>query len=208
MKPTYSNFEAKENSQSFLELPPAGVYVGQILKVRVIEADGQKTFRDAIELMVEITEGEYKGRFTDVYNEHVQRFGKENAWYKGIFRLLPPKDGDDDWWFRNFEGNIWCVEESNPGYKFRKPDGSWDEQGLAGKTIGLNIRNRLYNYTNSKGEVVDGKTIEIAKFETVQNVHNGKVKALKDRDKRKKEEESNPVPSGFTQVNTNLPEWS
>lgn len=208
MKPTYSNFEAKENSQSFLELPPAGVYVGTIMAVRVVEADGEKNFRDAIELMVEITEGEYKGRFTDVYNENVQRFGKDKAWYKGIFKLIPPMDGDEDWRYRAFEGNIWCVEESNPGFHFRKPDGSWDEQGLAGKTIGINIRNRIYNYTASDETVKERKTIEIARFETVQNVHNGKVHAAKDRDTRKvKEDESTSVPDGFTQVNTELPPW-
>ena len=137
MKPTYKNFEAKENSTAFIELPPPGVYIGTILAVRVVDADGQKVFRDAIEVMVEITEGEYKGRFTEVYNDQASRLGKDKAKFKGIFRLIPPIDGDEDWRFRAFEGNIWCVEESNPGYKFRKPDGSWDEQGLAGKSIGI-----------------------------------------------------------------------
>ena len=199
MKPTYNNFEAKENS--FLTLPPAGVYVGTILQVRVVDADGQKVMRDTIEVMVEITEGEYKGRFTDVYKDQEQRLGKDKAHYKGIFKLIPPVENDEDWRFRAFEGNIWCVEESNPGYKFRKPDGSWDEQGLAGKAIGINIRNRIYNYTASDETIREGKTIEIARFETVENVRSGKARQANDRDTRENKGES--VPNGYTQVDTN-----
>jgi len=199
MKPTYKNFEAKENS--FLTLPPAGVYVGTILQVRVVDADGQKVLRDTIEVMVEITEGEYKGRFTDVYKDQEKRLGKDKAYYKGIFKLIPPIDDDEDWRFRAFEGNIWCVEESNPGYKFRKPDGSWDEQGLAGKAIGINIRNRIYNYTASDGSIKDGNAIEIARFETVENVRSGKAKPARDRDTRENKIEN--VPNGYTQVDTN-----
>ena len=206
MKPTCSDFENRGNT-AFVELPPAGVYVGQIMAVRVIDADGQKVFRDAIELMVEITEGEYKGRFTDAYNDQKTRLGEDKAKYKGIFRLIPPIDSDDDWRFRVFKRNIDAVMESNPGFNFYKNDGSWDEQGLAGKAIGINIRNRLYNYTASDGEVKDGKTIEIAELNSVQSVHNGKAKAAKDRDTRKNKEESTSVPDGFTQVNTKLPPW-
>ena len=199
MKPTYKNFEAKE--AAFLELPPPGVYVGTILQVRVVDADGQKVMRDKIEVMVEITEGEYKGRFTDYYKDQESRLGKDKAKFRGVFSLIPPVDGDEDWRFRAFEGNIWCVEESNPGYHFRKPDGSWDEQGLAGKAIGINIRNRLYNYTGSDETVKEGKTIEIARFETVENVRSGKAKPAKDRDTRENKEEIS-APSGYTQVNT------
>ena len=203
MKATYSGFEAKKSS-NYIDLPPVGAYIGEIQAAREAEQNG----RPVIELFMEITEGEYKGRFTDVYNDQKERFGQDKAKYKGIFKLIPPMDGDEDWRYRAFEGNIWCVEESNPGFKFRKPDGTWDEQGLAGKTIGLNLRNRIYNYTASDETVKEGKVIEIARFETVQNVHNGKVKAAKDRDTRKvKEEESTSVPNGFTAVNTELPPW-
>lgn len=205
MKPTCSNFENRANV-SFVELPPAGVYVGQIMAVRVIDADGQKVFRDFIELMVEITEGEYKGRFTEAYNDQKTRLGEDKAKYKGIFRLIPPIDSDDDWRFRVFKRNVDAVMDSNPGFNFYKPDGSWDEQGLAGKTVGINIRNRIYNFTTSEGEVMEGKTIEIAEFDSVQSVREGKVRVAKDRDARKTKDTSS-VPTGYTQVNTELPPW-
>lgn len=189
MKATYKGFEAKENITSFIQLPPAGVYEAQILDVRVVDADGEKTFRDTIEVMVEITEGECKGRFTAVYTDMKERLGSErNVQFKGVFKLVPPIDGDEDWRVRAFEGNIWCVEESNPGFHFVKADGTWDDQGLRGKKIGLNIRNRLYTYTGSDGETHDGSTIEIARFERIEDVKSGKAKPMKDRDTRKKEE--------------------
>ena len=187
------------SASRMIRSPPPGVYVGTILQVRVVDADGQKVMRDKIEVMVEITEGEYKGRFTDYYKDQESRLGKDKAKFRGVFSLIPPVDGDEDWRFRAFEGNIWCVEESNPGYHFRKPDGSWDEQGLAGKAIGINIRNRLYNYTGSDETVKEGKTIEIARFETVENVRSGKAKPAKDRDAREYKDDTASVP-GYTQV--------
>lgn len=200
MKPTYQGFEAKENSQSFLELPPAGLYIGQIMAVRVVDADGVKTFRDWLEVMLEITEGDYKGRFTAVYNDQKERFGAENTRYRGTFRIAIPsgKEDEEEWVRRSFEGNLWCVEQSNPGYRW-----DWDENKLLKKNIGLNIRNRLYTYEDS-----DRSTIEIARFETVDDVRSGKAKPAKNRDQRKKSEEtSSHVPAGFTQVNTDLPPW-
>ena len=209
MKAAYQNFQAKENSMEFIQLPPPGVYVGTIMGVRVVDADGDKYQHDTIELMVEITEGEYKGRFTEVYSDQKERWGADKASYKGIFKMVIPADGDEDWRFRAFEGNIWCVEESNPGYSFRKPDGSWDEQGMAGKQVGINIRNRLYNYVKD-GEKKEGKAIEIARLETVQSVHNGKAKPAKDRDTRKKDDDepAYSVPDGFTAVNTEKLPWA
>ena len=200
MKPTYQGFEAKENSQSFLKLPPAGVYIGQIMAVRVIDADGKKVFRDAIEIMLDITEGEYKGRFTEVYNDQKERFGAENTKYRGMFRMILPsgKADEEDWVKRSFEGNLWCIEQSNPGYRW-----DWDETKLTGKKIGINIRNRLYTY-----EEEDRETIEVARFETVEDVRTGKAKTAKVRDQRKKDEQKTSIPDGFTAVNTELPPWS
>ena len=201
MKPTYQGFEAKEDSTSFLKLPPAGVYIGQIMAVRVVDADGVKTFRDWLEMMIEITEGEYTGRFTDVYNDQKKRFGEENTKYRGTFRIAIPtgKPDEEDWVRRSFEGNLWCVEQSNPGYHW-----DWDENKLTGKKIGLNIRKRLYTY-----EGKDGETIEVARFETVDDVKTGKAKPAKERDQRKKDEEKKFDTSTYTDVtgSTALPNW-
>ena len=175
MKPTYNGFEAKKSS-SFAQLPPIGAYVAEIQAVRIVE--GENGQRDRIECFMEITEGDYKGRFHEVFEDQKERFG-DGAKYKGIFRLSCPFENDEDWVRRMFEGNLWCVQQSNPGYEW-----DWDEKKLKGKKVGINIRNRYYTY-NGK----DRSTVEIAKFETVDDVRSGKCKPAKDRDQREKKDE-------------------
>ena len=133
MKATYKGFEAKK-SGGFIELPPVGAYVGEIQVAREAEQNG----RPVIELFMEITEGEYANRFHEVYEDQKERFG-DSAKYKGIFRLVPYMDGDEDWRRSTFEGNLWAVEQSNgfdangePLYKW-----DWDEKKLKGKKVGI-----------------------------------------------------------------------
>lgn len=195
MKASYKGFEAKK-SGGFLELPPKGAYVAEIQAVRFVEGtDGQ---RDRIECFMEIVEGEYANRFHEVYEDQKERFGDDSAKYKGIFRLVPPVDGDEDWRKRSFEGNLWCVQESNAGYTW-----DWDEKKLKGKKVGINLRKRLYTYNDK-----DRETVEIARFETVDDVRNGKVKPAKDRDQREKRDSDGVSGGEFTEVNdVNVP-WA
>ena len=173
MKPSYNGFEAKK-SGGFLTLPPVGAYVAEIKKVRFLPKDPlENRERDVIELMMDITEGEYAGRYTAFYQEQKERFG-DTVKYKGIFKLVAPLENDEDWRKRTFEGNLWCVEQSNNGYTW-----DWDEQKLAGKKVGISVRERLYTYNDK-----DRSTTEIAKFETVDDVKNGKVKPMRARDQR------------------------
>lgn len=181
MKPSYSTFEAKKSS-GFLTLPPAGAYEAVITGVRLLEPDGDKQLRTVIELMLEITTGEYANRYGDLYREHSERFDGK-ASYKGIFRLTPPEEDDEDWRKRAFEGSLWCVEQSNPNYSW-----DWDEKKLKGKKVGISVRDRLYTYNDT-----DRQTTEIGRFETIEDVRAGKVKPMNPRDQRKKD---NPVPDG------------
>lgn len=170
MKPSYSGFEAKK-AGGFTELPPVGAYVAEIQAARFVE--GENGQRDRIELFMDIVEGEYANRFHDVYEDQKERFG-DDAKYKAIFRLIPPIEGDEDWRKRTFEGNLWCVQESNPGYTW-----DWDEKKLKGKKVGISLRKRLYTFNGKNRE-----TIEIGRFETVDDVRNGKCKPMRDRDQR------------------------
>lgn len=168
MKPTYDGFSAKRNS-GFAQLPPVGAYVAQIQGVKV-----EKSYsgdRDLIAVMLEITEGEYKGQYHKVFEEQRSSFG-DNVKYKGVLRLTPPLSSDDPWVKSRFEGNLWCVEQSNPGYTW-----DWDENKLKGKVVGINVRKNFY--PGRDGELKE--TTEIAQFETVDDVRSGKCKALKDR---------------------------
>lgn len=198
MKPTYGNFEAKK-SGGYIELPPVGAYVAEIQDVRTSE----QFDHTIIELMVEITEGEYKGRYHEVYEDQRERFG--NATYKGVFKLTAPNDNDEDWRVSTFQGNLWCVQESNPGYKW-----DWDEKKLKGKKVGISVRKRLYTGQDKDGNPVDRETLEIGRFETVADVKAGKVKPMRVKDTRKNKSESTSC-SDFTDVSKDVevpfPTW-
>jgi hypothetical protein len=175
MKQYGANVEIAKRG-NYLDLPPVGAYVAEIKNVRVVEPDGERRFYPALEMMVDIVEGEYANRYTEVYNDQKERF--DNAKYKGIFSLrIPTKDDkpEEDWVSRKFGNNIWCVQESNPGYTW-----DLDEKKLKGKKVGINIRRKLYIYDNQEKE-----TTEIGQFETVEDVKAGKCKRMKDNDRRK-----------------------
>lgn len=191
MKATYKNFESKR-SGGFASLPPVGAYVAEIQGVRISEK-----FSNVIELWLDITEGEYKNRFREVYEDQQERFGK--ASYKGIFRLTAPEDGDDDWKKSKFEGNLWCVEQSNPGYAW-----DWDEKKLKGKKVGINIRRKFYTGRDKDDNPVDRETIEIGQFETIEDVRAGKCRQMKDNDRRDKSASAETDGSEFTNVSKDV----
>ena len=118
MKPTYKGFEAKKSS-TFIDVPPRGVYVAEIKTAKEVNLEFMN--RQAIEVTLDIIEGEYKGRYAEVWKDQDEKFGK--ATFKGTFRLIPYVEDDEDWRRRVFESNLWCVEQSNPGYEW-----DWDEK--------------------------------------------------------------------------------
>ncbi|MBP5442266.1 MAG: hypothetical protein J6Y60_03415 [Treponema sp.] len=186
MKPTYKGYEGKRGN-GFVNLPPVGAYVAEIQDVRFVK--GENGQRDRIECFIEITEGEYKNRFHEVYKDQDEKWG--NATYRGTFRLVPPVEGEEgeDWRKRTFESNLWCVEQSNAGYRW-----DWDEKKLKGKAVGISLRKRLYTGKDKDGNPVDRETVEIGRFEVVDEVRNGKCKPMRERDQREKD----PAPAGTT----------
>lgn len=157
---------------SFLELPPVGAYQAEIRNARIVKAEGNQK-HDTLEMMIDITEGEYANRFTEVYNDQKERFG-DSVKYKGIFRLTVPDDDTEDWVDRKFSNNLWCVQESNSGYEWDK-----DVKKLKGKKVGINVRKRLYIFNEENRE-----TTEIGQFETVKDVKDGKCRMMRVRDTR------------------------
>ena len=168
MKPSYKGFEAKKNSNGFIGLPDVGAYVAEILDVRSVPADGNNP-RDTVELMMDIVEGEFSGRYMAFYKDQEERFG--SAKFKGVFRLVCPLEDDEDWRKRAFEGNLWCIEQSNPGYRW-----DWDEKKLKGKKIGLLYRNKEWEYNGRTGW-----TTEAVSAESVDIIRDGKYKTPKDK---------------------------
>ena len=191
MKPTYKNFTAQK-SGGYTELPPVGAYVAEIQNVRFVEGENGK--RSRIECMMEIAEGDYKGRYHEVFEDQRERFG--NANYKGIYRIFCPLNDEDLDCRKRFEGTLWCVEQSNSNYTW-----DWDEKKLKGKKVGISVRKRLYTY-NGK----DRETTEIGQFETIEDVKAGKCKQMKDRDQREKDSGSADSTDGseFTDVSKDV----
>lgn len=190
MKQTYSGYEGK-NTRGGIQMPPVGQYIAEIQGVRT-EPSYDKT-RDVIVLMVEITEGEYAGRYHEAYENLKERY-PDNAMYKGVFKLTPPIEGDEPWVKNRFESNLWCVEQSNPGYQW-----NWDENKLVGKKIGINVRKNLY--TGKDGN--DHEMFEIGQLETVEDVRDGKCRNMNARDSRKDKkpkDDGNDSESGMTNV--------
>ena len=172
----------------FLSVPEVGAYVAEIKNARIVKAEGNQK-HDTLEMMVDITEGDFANRYTELYNDQKERF--DEVKYKGIFRLTIPDDTTEDWSDRKFSNNIWCVQESNPGYEWDK-----DEKKLKGKKIGINVRRRLYTYNKQ-----DRETTEIGQFETVADVKAGRCKPMRVRDQREsKEETASTDGSEFTDV--------
>ena len=187
MKATYGDFEAKKSSNNFL--PPVGQYVAEIQGVRLDK--NYSGDRDVIVCMIEITEGDYKGQYHKVFEDQKERFG-DSVKYKGTFTLTPYVDGDPLWMKTRFEQNLWCVQESNPGYKW-----DWDEKKLKGKKIGINVRENQYKGNDGAKKV----TTEIGQFETIDDVRNGKCKNMNPRiAKALKNEENNDSSEGFQGV--------
>ena len=187
MKPTYKNFEAKQ-SKGFLTVPPAGAYVAEIKNVNVIEPTDRNP-RTVLELIVDISEGEYTHRYKDLFDENKNRFGDAN--YRGTFRITVPTEQDDEednWVKRKFEDQMWAIQESNPGYAW-----DWDEKKLKMKKVGISVRNRIYEY-NGKTR----STTEIGRLEIVQDVRDGKIKPMKDRDQTQNKTADSA--QGFTDV--------
>ena len=83
---------------------------------------------------------------------------------------------------------MFCVEESNPGYAW-----DWDEKKLKMKKVGIRVRNRIYEYNNKIRS-----TTEIGSLAVAQDVRDGNVKQMADRDQTKNKTADSA--QGFTDV--------
>lgn len=188
-----------KKGNDYLEMPPVGAYVAEVKNARIVEASGNQRY-DKLEMMIDITEGDYKGRFTEIFNDQKER--GYDAKYKGIYRLSLPTEGQDNEKVTGWVSNqLFCVFDSNSapgGTKEYRWDGS--EKSLIGKKVGINMRKKLYNYTNRNGEVVEAETTEIGRLETVDDVKAGKCKVMKVRDTRQNNGGSSSDAPTFTEV--------
>ena len=186
----YEGFKSEASGNSYPMLP-VGAYVCEIKNVKI---DGKEPDQRLI-LRLDIVEGEFTGYYPKRYEHDAGRNAQNHMYqtkYKGDFQLQIPNEANTDrahpeWDIRTFNNMVFCVEQSNEGYKW-----DWNEKSLKGKLVGINVRAGTYNgnpYT------------QIGKLETVKDVRDGVCKTMRPK------EDSNPPVSesstpAFTPVET------
>ena len=166
MKPI-SGFKSEAPATSYPMLPK-GLYT---VSIKAVKIDGVEPDQRLI-IRTEITEGEYAGYYTKRYqNDSANSSGRFEVKYKGDYAIQIPNQANPkrqhyDWDMRSFNGSIWAIEDSNPGYHW-----DWNEQGLVGKTVGINVRQGSFNgipYTT------------IGRLESTRMMKEGKCKLMAD----------------------------
>lgn len=172
----FAGFKSEAPAAKYPMLP-AGTYVAGIRNVKV---DGAEPDQQLI-LRLDIIEGPEAGYYTKRYeHESGNTSGNYPVRYKGDFRIQIPdpnntKRPHPEWDLRSFNNAMWAIEQSNPGYKW-----DWNEAGLKGKIVGINVRESTYN---------SNLFTKIGRLEDANAVRAGTVKTLPPQ----KEKEDKPV---------------
>jgi hypothetical protein len=179
---------------------PAGAYVARILDVKI---EGEEPDQTLI-IRLDVCEGEYIEYFRNRYKTEKEKKEKDNSRfeprYKGDYRLRIPNPENKKAMYpesdtRRFNDAIYRIEQSNPGYHW-----DWDERGLVGKYIGINMQDAEYN---------GNQFTRIGRLEIVEDVRRGLVQAMRPRQPRGDADDSKYIQTpivdkqaGFTAVET------
>lgn len=191
MKST-SEFKSERTAGGSYPMLPKGLYIAQIKAVKVEEEGPDQR----LTLRLDITEGEYAGYYTKRYTADQERGGQFEVKYKGdlVLYAVNKKNTNRKWPdsdIRSFNGAIWAIEQSNPGYQW-----NWDEQSLKGKAVGINVRQGTYNgnpYTT------------IGRLESIPEIREGKAKVMNDSKPRGSAAPAEESSNGFVQVDEEVP---
>ena len=164
----FDGFKSEASGKKFPMLP-AGAYVAAIKNVKI---DGKEPDQQLV-LRLDIVEGEWAGYYTKRYENDSNSTGwnqQYKANYKGDLRIQIPDPNNDkrqhpEWDIRTFNNAMWCIEQSNKGYKW-----DWNEGSLKGKIVGINVREGSYNgnpYT------------QIGRLEVAEDVRKGIVAPMR-----------------------------
>lgn len=187
MKP-FNGFKSEASNGRMPSLP-AGPYVATIKNVKV----DQGQWGDSLVLRLDIATGPFEGYFTKRYQKE-SASGKFEPRYKGDFKIKIPQEGDEYYEsnLRRFNDAMYRIEQSNPGYRW-----DWNEQGLIGKTIGINMQDAEYN---------GSPFTRIGRLEIAQDVEKGIVQPMPPKDGyTPPKNEPGTVPAGYSQVEVEEP---
>lgn len=183
MKP-FEGYKAEQ--QTTAAKLPAGCYVAKILSAKV---EGNEPDQQ-LKIAVDITEGEFTGFYKKQFDDlKAQPDLKYEPKYKGFLALQIPNSSNPnrqhtEWDLKSFNNAMWCIEQSNPGYRW-----DWNEARLKGLTVGINVREGVFN---------GNPFTKIGRFEVADDVRKGIAKPMKPMKERGTE--SAPVQPQFTPV--------
>jgi len=184
----FSGFKS-EASGNKPKMLPAGPYVARIKAVKI---DGDEPDQ-ALILRVDIIEGEYIDYFMNRYKTDEAK-SKYPPRYKGDYRLRIPNEDNPKAQYpesdkRRFNDAIYRIEKSNEGYHW-----DWNEQGLVGKIVGINMQESEYNGV---------PFTRIGRLEIAEDVRRGIVQPMAPKEpKGDAWEPQIDQQSGFTAVET------
>lgn len=190
------DFNAHSTASNKPEALPAGLYEGIIKGARVEDTPwgGQR-----LVLALDVTQGEHKFHYQNMFDWETKNSNYQPKWKGTLRQNIPTGDGSekDAWTKRSLEGLVFALEDSNPGYHW-----DWDENKLKGLKVGLNVRNKEWEYND-----MTGWTTEIARLESLNDMAAGNVRVAKDRPLNNASETIAPAnnaggDSNFTPVET------
>ena len=166
---------------------PAGPYVA---KIKAVKIDGDEPDQQLV-LRVDVIEGDFANYFSERYKRESEKF--DNVRYKGDYKIRIPNENNKRALYpesdiRNFNDAMYRIEQSNPGYHW-----DWNEQGLAGLVVGINMQESEYN----------GSTFtRIGRLEIADDVRKAIVKPMAPK---KPKEAPVDQQTGMAQVQEELP---
>lgn len=187
----FNGYKAEPSNK--VESLPAGPYVTEILRARIVGQEPDET----LIIRVDIKEGPYMRYFRDRYDKEVNKAaGKYEPKYKGDFRIRIPNDDNKKAMYpesdkKRFSDAMYRIEQSNPGYRWEWTQDSVD--GLQGLTVGINMQQDEYNGI---------PFTKIGRLEIADDVRNGSVSAMPP--KRRAEQQVDQQ-TGFAQVDEEPP---
>lgn len=171
-----NNWENVRAFSDFRKLP-LGAYVCTIKQAVVRQTD----YGDQLCIVFDISSGEWAG----YYQEDFENNPLDDKKWKGVLRqFLPKNDGSDkDEGAKSLlKGLTTAVEESNRGYTW-----NWEEKSLAGKEIGILMRNEEWEYNGKHGWAV-----RPFRAISVDSIADGTFKLPKDKPLKGRETASSP----------------
>lgn len=192
-----------ENVQEFSERKalPLGAYVCKVKQARVQD----NSYGSQLAILFDISEGEHAG----FYNQEYAANTMEGKKWKGVLRVWLPKDDGsdkDEITKRVLKGMVSAFEASNLGYRW-----DWNENSLAGKTIGIMYRNE--EWKNREGKCI--WSVNPFKAISADTVREGSYTLPKDKPLNGKASGNATVPpanvpagfAGYTEVDTEELPW-